>query len=164
MSVIHKILERVLDPKSCFTGPRDIPRIILGCIFLGAVFIKSLDPLFFFQVINQFQKVPIRLETFGYSVVFGIFGLEFLVGILALINLYPRLMIVGALFLNGIFVGVLALHWGEELALGCGCFGFPMETVVGVQVFWKNFFLLAVTLAAAFMVFTEKKKVLPNQT
>jgi hypothetical protein len=87
-----------------------------------------------------------------------VFVAEYLVGLGAFLRLFPRLTVLAALALNGVFVTVLAMHWGETLPLGCGCFGFPKETVVSIRAFWLNLVLLLITLAAGYVAFTERPK------
>ena len=151
-----RIAKWLLSPRTYYRGYRDIPRLLLGAIFLSSAFVKNLDPFFFLQAVQQYHRVPlIQFQSFAYLVVVGIVAGEFLVGFCAVLRLLPRLTVVGALALNALFVAVLAVHWGETFNLGCGCFGLPKETVVGIKVFWKNFALLFVTIGAGVVAFAE---------
>jgi len=152
------VVDRLLDKKTYYRGPGDIPRLALALTFFLSAFIKNLDPLFFLQVVNQFQSLPIKMNgVLPILVIYGIVGTEYSVAFCALFGLLPRLMVVTAFSLNGLFVAVLAMHWGESLGLGCGCLGFPKETVVGPAVFWKNLLLLIVTVLAAIPAFKARK-------
>jgi len=152
------LVERLLDKKTYYRGPADLPRLALALIFSLSAFIKNLDPLFFLQVVNQFQNLPIKLDgLMPILVIYGIVGTEYSVAICALFGLFSRITVVVAFLLNGLFVFVLAMHWGESLGLGCGCLGFPKETVVGLAVFWKNLLLLIVTVLAAIPAFKGRK-------
>ncbi|MBI2192750.1 MAG: hypothetical protein HYU36_12275 [Planctomycetes bacterium] len=138
-----------------YRGPQDIPRLVLGGIFLAAAFSKSLDPIFFLRVLSQYKDVPIR--TYGMPAVFGIILAEYCVGLCLLFNTLPRAATVGALLINGLFVGVLALHWGKKLDLGCGCFWGARNIVVGIDTFWKNIVLFALTLFAGLVAFRQQR-------
>jgi len=152
-----RIARWLLSPQTYYRGYRDIPRLLLGAVFLASAFIKHLDPFFFLQAVQQYHQIPlIQFQSFAYAVVIGIVAGEYLVGFCEALRLFPRLTVVGALALNALFVGVLALHWGETFNLGCGCFGFPKETVVGIKVFWKNFVLLAISIAAGVPAFADR--------
>jgi len=149
----------VLDPATYFRGPRDIPRLLMGLVFLFSAFNKNMDPLFFMQVISQYHRVPLMSNReITLVVVIGIVVAEYLVGLCAVFRLAPRLTVIGALALNAIFIAVLGLHWGETLELGCGCFGFDKETVVGLNALWKNFLLALITIAAGVVAFTERPR------
>jgi hypothetical protein len=148
------VFEKLIEKKTYYGGLGDIPRLALAAIFFFSAFIKNLDPLFFLQVVNQFQSLPIKMDgALPIFVIYGIVGTEYSVAICALFGILPRLTVVAAFLLNGLFVSVLAMHWGESLGLGCGCLGFSKDTVVGPAVFWKNFLLLIVTVLAAIPAF-----------
>jgi hypothetical protein len=152
------VVEKLLDKKTYYCGPGDVPRLTLALIFFFSAFIKNLDPLFFLQVVNQFQSLPIKMDgVLPILVIYGIIGTEYSVALCALFGLLPRLTVVAAFSLNGLFVSVLAMHWGKSLGMGCGCLGFSKETVVGPAVFWKNLLLLIVTLLAAMPAFRGHK-------
>lgn len=149
----------VLDSATYFRGPRDLPRLLMGLVFLFSASNKNMDPLFFMQVIQQYHKVPLTSSPkISLAIAVGVVVAEYLVGLCAVFRLLPRLTVIGALALNALFIVVLGLHWGETLDLGCGCLGFDKETVVGLNALWKNFLLALLTIAAGVVAFTERRQ------
>lgn len=159
MGGLRNLFQHFVDCRNYIRGPRDVPRLALGLVFLSAAFLKFLDPLFLFLVVNQKHRFPfLEKPWIGYPVVVGLAAAEFAVGFCAFFGLKPKLTVVGAFVLNGLFVAFLAAHWGEILPLGCGCLGYPKEVPVNLQIFWKNGALLLLTLLAGFFAFRESKR------
>jgi hypothetical protein len=151
-----RAVDWLCNPRTYYRSYRDIPRLLLAAIFLVSAFLKHLDPDFFYDVLRQYKHLPPTPNWALGGAVIGVFVAEYLVGLGAFLRLFPRLTVLAALALNGVFVTVLAMHWGETLPLGCGCFGFPKETVVNIRAFWLNLVLLLLTLAAGYVAFTER--------
>lgn len=159
---MNAVIRRLLDARTYYRGPRDIPRILVGIIFLLAVSSKLMDPIFFLKVLSQFRVIPLR--TVGPIAVFVIVGGECLAAACLLLNLCPRLGLVLAFVLNGLFVGVLALHWGKTLDLGCSCFWGSKSVVVGPHLFWKNAVLFTLTCMAAYFDLTARRNAGSGET
>ncbi len=91
----------------------------LGAMLLLAALLKAADPALFVDQIRGYGILP-SLAPFGAH---AFFFFEFLLGLLLVLRLLPRLALTGFTLLMLLFIGVTAWTWAHGNVSGCGCFG-----------------------------------------
>lgn len=96
-----------------------LARLVLAAVFLYAGYVKMRDPVAFAGQVAAYQLLP---YSFNYLVAATLPYIEFLAGLLLLLNarIKPALVAVGALTL--VFMVALASVIARGMEIDCGCF------------------------------------------
>jgi len=136
----------------------NISRILIGIIFVFSGFVKGVDPLGtayrledYFVAFNWSFFIP-------FALFFSIFlcTLEFMVGIMLLLNLRMKLASWLLLLMMVFFTGLTLNDAINNPVPDCGCFGDAIK-LTNWQTFYKNLVLLPL----AILVFSYRKKFKP---
>lgn len=123
-----------------------LARLVLGGMFVVSGLEKAWEPAHFALVVRQYQLLPLAWVP-PFSILFP--WLEVAIGLCLLIGLYVRLASAATLALLVGFIGGFILRFGEEFALGCGCFppGQHEPEIIGWSLIVRNLALSALALA-----------------
>ncbi len=116
-----------------------LSRWILGTTLFLAAMTKWLD-------LANFQRLIVRWhlgrQEWSPIIARGVPGLEFLIGLALLLNLYPKLVAVFSIGLLTIFTLVLTVRLVKGETEGCGCFGSSKNDKITSLTLIRNAFLL----------------------
>lgn len=134
---------------------RNICRILVGLLFIYSGFVKGVDPLGsnykFIDYFNAFHMSWMDGTALFFSFVLSL--AEFLIGICLFLNIRTKLASWGALLFMGFFTPLTLILAIKNPVTDCGCFGDAL-VLSNWETFWKNIFLLAMTL----VIFYNKQK------
>lgn len=125
-------------------------RVLLGVFLIWSGLSKVSDPRAFAFVVESYGIVG---PTLSLWIALVLPWVEIVLGFAFVAGIYIRLASVATMGLSIIFGIALVLNFGQELPLGCGCFGLSQEPeVVGWLDILKDFVLFSVAL----LVFATK--------
>ncbi len=133
-------------------------RIVLGIVFVFSGFVKLVDPLGVqYKFVDYFLAMGLDFLQPS-ALFFGILMpvLEFLIGVLLLFNLKPKLGALGVLLFMSIFFPLTLWVAITNPVHDCGCFG---DAIILSN--WMTFWKSAVLIVMAIIVFTYRNKFKP---
>ncbi|MFH1121369.1 MAG: BT_3928 family protein [Bacteroidota bacterium] len=124
-----------------------ISRIVVGVVFIFSGFVKGIDPLGMTYRIEDYFIVWDALWMMPFALVFSVLlsAMEFVLGVVILLNLKPR---VGSWILLGVMTFFTGLTFYDALynpVPDCGCFGDAIK-LTNWQTFYKNMILMFFTI------------------
>ena len=122
-------------------------RILVGALFIFSSFTKGVDPLGTKYKILDYLAAYHMTWLNGLSMVLsvGLILAEFIVGICLLLNIMPRLAVLGAALLMVFFTFTTLFDALYDLVPDCGCFGSAIK-MSNWQTFYKNLVIDAVLM------------------
>ncbi|MDR0768304.1 MAG: DoxX family protein [Dysgonamonadaceae bacterium] len=125
----------------------EISRIVLGAVFVFSGFVKAVDPW------GTIYKIEDHLEAFGLDLwsfialpfAFGLFVIEFGIGICLLLGVYRKLNTIFALLFLAVMTPLTLYLAIKNPITDCGCFGDAL-TLSNRQTFFKNLPLLLMAI------------------
>lgn len=134
---------------------RIIGRTIVGLTFIFSGFVKAVDPLgstYKFQ--EYFEVYGMEwLHNFALPMAIILCAVEFLLGVMLVFGIKPKLSTWLVLIMMAFFTGLTLLSAINNPVSDCGCFGDAVK-LTNWETFYKNLVLMAFVL---FLVFTLKK-------
>ena len=135
-----------------------VSRLFFGVVFILSGFVKSIDPLGMTYKLQDFFTV-FRVEwLFPVALPFSVFlgSLEFLVGFAFLLGLTLRITAPVGFIIMAIFTPATLYIALTDPVPHCGCFG---DAIILTN--WETFYKNILLLAAAAVVFFNRKKIRP---
>ncbi len=137
-----------------------ISRTIIGLVFTFSGFVKAIDPLGstykfedYFNAFGMTSFIPLAL----YLAIF-LAGLEFLIGVGLLFNLFPKLLSWFALAFMVFFLPLTLYIAIKNPVTDCGCFGDAL-IISNWQTFYKN--IIIIIFAIVTVIYRKKFRPLP---
>jgi len=133
-----------------------ISRILVGLLFTFSGFVKAVDPIGsaykFEEYFSDLFHLP-GLVPFAFPLAVIMCAAELAIGLLLLLNVFPKLTSLGALLLMLFFTPLTYYLALTNAVQDCGCFGDAIK-LTNWETFWKNVIILVPVL----IVFLYRKK------
>ncbi len=151
IAILLTLTASCLFRKRYTDGALVLCRILVGLLFVFSSFVKGVDPL------------GTQYKMYDYFIAYGIEGMgdmalplavfmilaEFLVGACLIVNVLPRLAVLGASLLMLFFTITTFFDAMFDLVLDCGCFGTAIK-MSNWQTFFKNLIIDSVLIPLIF--------------
>ncbi|SFE76130.1 BT_3928 family protein [Thermophagus xiamenensis] len=132
---------------------RTFSRILVGLTFVFSGFVKAVDPVgssIKFQ--DYFQAFHFEwLSPLSLPLGIGLAALEFVMGVLLVFNVFPRLATTAAFYFLSFFTLLTLILAIFNPVTDCGCFGDAIK-LTNWQTFWKNMIIM---VFATFLFFNK---------
>ncbi|MBN2755371.1 MAG: DoxX family membrane protein [Candidatus Goldbacteria bacterium] len=130
-------------------------KLALGFVFIVASVGKIIDPAGFAKDVYSYVILPTTFVPFFASVAPWV---EFIAGILLMLDITPRS---NALIINGmlvVFIAAIAIDIYRGVEISCGCFDFLFpEEEIGVNTIIRDFIMLGAGIIVMFFDHNEVK-------
>jgi uncharacterized membrane protein YphA (DoxX/SURF4 family) len=142
------------------TAVYHISRLILAAVFIYAGYIKANDPVAFAGQVANYQLLP---YAWNYLVAATLPYLEFLCGILLLLNQRVRPAVLVLFVLNLVFMLALSSVIARGLDIDCGCFNPNAATKTSpLMALWRDVGLLLLMISTWMLRYRQQPPEAPD--